>query len=262
MSRAKSFLAILFLAAVGTLLFLPRGENPIIEDTVAESVTVRGYTDGGEPLWTVHAEEGRFDATHQILDRVTVEFHGEDRTTMNVQGDRLERTDEISRLSGNVRIERSDDLHLNVDSLTWNESAERLESGPMELSTETLRVSAAEFGYDLSAETASFSGDVEAEVDFETDWVIQADHAEESKGIVEFRGGVIAESAENESFRCESLQIKTDQEIACLSGDVVGQWPSGELSAESVCLDKSGVQAKGHVVARLDLEELRTSDDT
>ena len=229
--------------------------------TIARSITLYGYDDGAL-LWEIRAQDGRIDGSNQTLSGVAIDFHGEDLPTLSIHGDRLERTEAVSRLSGNVRIERTDDLLLETEALTWNEADERLESGPIDLSTADLHVSAAGFGYDLQTETASFTGGVEAFASLEAEWTIRADCAEERDGVVVFRESVTAKSEDGESFRCERLDVDSETEIAHLSGDVIGDWPSGHLSAESVRLDGNGMRAAGRVTARLNLEELRRVDDT
>lgn len=229
--------------------------------TIARSITLYGYDDGAL-LWEIRAQDGRIDGSGQTLSGVAIDFHGKDLSTLSIHGDRLERTEAVSRLSGNVRIERTDDLLLETEALTWNEADERLKSGPIDLSTADLHVSAAGFGYDLQTETASFTGGVEAFASLEAEWTIRADRAEERDGVVVFRESVTAESEDGESFRCERLDVDSKTEIAHLSGDVIGDWPSGHLNAESVRLDGNGMRAAGRVTARLNLEELRRVDDT
>jgi len=231
MSRAKSLLALLLVAAAVALVFLPRGERPADNATTARSIALYGYGEDGAPLWEIRAEGGRIDESAQTLNGVTIDFYGEDDSTMSIRGDRLERSAAVSRLFGNVRIDW-DDLRMEVEALTWDEAVERLESGPIALETEDARVSAAGFGYDLETETASFTGGVEASVGTDPGWTIRSDRAEEQDGVVVFRDGVTAESED------------------------------GHLSAESVRLDDDGMRATGRVVAQLDLREMREPDDT
>jgi hypothetical protein len=262
MSRAKGLLALLFLGIVVALVFLPRGRNPVEDATIAESITLYGYAADGAPLWEIRAQDGWIDGPDQALNGISIDFYEEDLSTLRIRGDRLERSDAISRLSGDVRIERTGDLLLKADAVTWDEAGESLESGPIHLSTEDLSMSAAGFGYDLEIETASFTGGVEAFASLETEWTIRADRAEEHDGVVVFHDGVTAESEDGESFRCERLEVEPETRTVHLSGDVVGDWSSGHLSAESVRLDEEGMRAVGRVTAHLDLKELRGSDDT
>ena len=260
MSRTKGLLALLFLGIVVVLVFLPRGRSPADSATTAQSITLYGYSDGGAPLWEIHASDGRIDGPAQTLNEITIIFYEDNLSTLSIRGDRLERTDAVSRLTGDVRIERTDDLLLEVEALIWDETNDQLESGPVDLAAENLRMSAATFGYDLETETASFTGGVEAFASLETEWTIRADRAEEHDGVVVFRDGVTAESEDGESFRCEQLEVEA--ETVHLAGGVIGDWSSGHLSAESVRLDENGIRAAGHVAARLDLKELRKRDDT
>jgi len=232
MSRAKGFLAIVVLAVLVGLVFLPRGRNPASTETVARTIALCGYAEDGAPRWEIRAQEGRLDGSTQTLIGVAIDFHNEDGSTMSARGDRLERTDGVGRLSGDVRIEQSDDFHMEVETLTWNEAEEHLDSGPIDLSTEDLHLSAARFGYDLQAETASFAGGVEATARLETEWAIRAEQAEELDGVVTFLGGVTVDSEE------------------------------GRVSAESLRVDENGILAAGGVEARLDLGGSREPDDT
>jgi hypothetical protein len=262
MSRAKGFLALLFVGMVVALMFLPRGRTPSENVTVAESIRLYGYAADGAPLWEIRARDGRIDGPDQSLNGISIDFHGEDLAALRIHGDRLERSDAISRLSGDVRIERATDLLLETQTVVWDETEQLLESGSIDLFTEDLRMSAAEFGYDLESETASFAGGVEAVADLETEWTIRADRAEEHDGVVVFFDGVTAESKDGESFRCERLEVEPEVETVRLSGGVIGDWSSGHLTAESVQWDKEGTWATERVAARLDLQELRISDDT
>ncbi len=232
MSRAKGLLAILVVAILAGLVFLPRGRSPASDTTVARTIALYGYAEDGSPLWEIRAQEGRLDESTQTLTGVAIDFHNEDGSSMSVLGDRLERADGVGRLSGNVRIDQSEDFHMEVDALTWNEAEERLDSGPTDLSTEDLHLSAARFGYDLQSETAAFDGGVEATSRLETEWAIQAERAEERDGVVTFLGGVTVESEE------------------------------GHVHAESVRLDENGIMATGGVEARLELKGSREPDDT
>jgi hypothetical protein len=263
MSRAKGILALLIVGIVVALVFLPHRQGPADGVTIAQSIVLYGYDDDGAPLWEIRAQDGRIDGSEQTLNGVTVGFYHEDRPTLSIQGEQLMRTEAVSRLSGNVRIERPDDLLLETETVTWNEIGKRIEAGPIDLSTDDLRVTAAGFGYDLETETASFTGGVDAFASLETgEWTIRADRAEEHEGRVVFHDGVTAESEDGESFRCESMEVDSETKAVRLSGDVIGDWPSGHLSAESVRLDADGMRATGRVTARLDLQELRKADDT
>jgi lipopolysaccharide export system protein LptA len=223
MSRAKGLLAILVVAILVGLVFLPRGRNPASNETVARAIALYGYAEDGAPRWEIRAREGRLDGSTQALTDVAVDFHNDDGSTMSARGDRLDRTDGVGRLSGDVRIEQSGDFRMEVETLTWNEAEERLDAGPIGLSTDDLRLSAARFGYDLRAETASFEGGVEATARLETEWAIRAERAEERDGVVTFLGGVTVDAEE------------------------------GRVRAESVRLDEDGILAVGGVEARLDL---------
>ncbi len=234
MSRAKGFIALLFVAIAATLMlvFLPRGRSPSDDWTTARSVSLFGYTEDGSPQWEIHAADGQIDDSSQRLSGIAIDFFAEGQDPLGIRSDRLERTETISRLSGNVRIEQADDLLLTTEELTWDESGERLASGPVDLVAGDVRMSAAEFGYDLRDETASFTGGVEATADLEEEWSIRADRAEEHNGEVSFLGGVSAESS------------------------------AGCLSAETVRVAEDGIRAIGGVSARLDLGVLGEPDDT
>lgn len=262
MSRAKSLLALLVVAVGIALLFLPRGGGPADETTSATSITLYGYDDGAKPSWKIRAANARIDGPGQTLDGVSIEFYGDDPSSLGIRGDRLDRSEGVAHLSGHVRIERADDLFLETEALTWIEAEDRLETGPISLSADILRVTAARFGYDLDTGTASFTDDVEAVIDLETDWTIRAERAEERDGLATFHDGVTAESESGETFRCERLEVDSQSEVVRLFGDVTGDWPAGELTADSVRWDQSGTRASGRVAARLDLEEMRTPNGT
>lgn len=261
MSRATLLVALLLVALVVVLVFLPKGKDPGSEATIAETIAVYGYDDDGAPLWEIRARSGRITGSDQRLDDVAIDFFDAESSTLSLRGDHLERSESTSRLSGGVRIERDDDLLLTTEALTWDEADEQLESGPVELSTEDLRVSAAAFGYDLHSSTAQFTGGVEASVALDTSWTIVADRAEEHDGRVTFQQDVVAESEDDQSFAAERLEVDPEAETVRLSGGVVGEWASGRLSAETVELDSEGIRAAGGVTARLDLEEMRGSND-
>ncbi len=261
MPRAKSLLALLVVAIALVLVFLPRGGDTDDDATTAKTITLYGYSDG-TLLWEIRAAGGRVNGDDQTLSDVAIDFHGSDAATLRIRGDRLDRTEGTARLSGNLRIERTDDLLLETEAVTWIEADERLEAGPIALTTETLDVSAAGFEYDLASETATFTGGVEAIADLESTWTIRASDAEERDGVVSFRHGVTAESEGGESFRCERLEVDSNGEAARLVGEAEGEWSSGRLTAASIRMDEDGLHASGGVTARLDLEEMGAADDT
>ena len=61
-----------------------------------------------------------------------------------------------------------------------------------------------------------------------------------------------------ESFRCARLEVDSEAQSALLSGDVIGEWSSGQLTAGAVRVDDGGLWAKGDVTAEIKLE---TQDD-
>jgi len=259
MSRAKILLGLAVVAAVLSLVFLPRGGEPEDDATTARSITLYGYDDQ-DPLWEIRAEDGRIEEDGQTLRGIAIDFHRADGKRLRIRGDQLDRSEGSARLSGAVRIERTDDLQLETDALTWIEADERLESGPIVLSTETLRVTAAQFGYDLSDDVASFGGGVDAHADLDATWTIRADRAEERDGIITFDGDVTADSAEGESFRCRQLEVDPEAESVRLVGDAEGEYASARLYAALIRIDSDGLWASGRVSAQMDLEEMGASD--
>lgn len=243
------------------VLFLPRETREADHATAASRISLFGYTGDGTLLWQIQADSGRIEATDQTLENVCVDFYDADGPELSVRGDRLERASGVSRLTGAVRIERSGGSQMRLEALTWHEAAEQLAAGPVELSADRLTLSAAQFEYDLRTGSASFGGSVQVSVSWESTWIIRADRAEGHDDVTILRGGVVAESEEGESFRCESMEVDPASGTAFLSGGVVGEWPSGELLATSVRLDEEGIHAAGSVVGRVHLDLSEHPDD-
>lgn len=260
MSRTKILLVLVVIAAALVLIFLPRRDGPVDDATTAASISLYGYDDG-ELLWEIRAADGRIDGDNQALRDVEVAFHSAEGDPLRLRGERLDRSGEIARLTGGIRIERADELLLETEALNWFEAYDRLEAGPISLSTEILHIAADEFGYDLATGASTFAGSVEAHADVGSNWMILAERAGERDGIVSFSGSVKAESADDGTFRCERLEVDSEAERVRLLGDVDGEWTSAQLSAESVELDDKGLRAAGRVSARLDLEEMGESGD-
>ena len=261
MSRAKSLAALVLLGAVLAFVFFPRtrhSETPAV--TVTDAIQLFGYGDDGSLQWELRAATGSMDSSEQVLEDVSVRFFGQDQSALAIRGDRLVRSDGESRLSGDVRMERSEDVTLDVDTLTWDETSEQLASGAVAVESDDLSVSAGGFGYDLTTETASFVDGVEARVALETAWTVRSSRAEEHSGVMVFADGVEAESADGEHFECDSLAV--EERTATLRGDVTGTWTSGSVNAAVIELSDTGIRASGGVVARLDLQALEKTDES
>jgi lipopolysaccharide export system protein LptA len=262
MSRAKILLALVAVAAALVLIFLPHGgDEPADDATAATAISLYGYDDG-DLLWEIRAAHGRIDGDEQTLHGVEVAFHGDGDDPLQIRGEQLERSGDSARLSGDIRIERTDDLFLETEALTWIEADERLEAGPIVLLAEALTISAERFGYDLVTGSSSFTGHVEASADLGSDWTIRAERAEEQDGIVTFDGTVTAESGEEGAFRCDRLEVDSEAQQVRLLGDVDGEWASVRLNAGSIEMDDDGLRAADRVSARLDLQEMGGADDS
>ena len=260
MSRTKIILVLAVVAAALVLILLPRKHGPVEDATTVASISLYGYDDG-KLLWEIRAADGRIDDDDQTLRDVAIAFHGAEGDPLHLRGERLDRSGKMARLTGDIRIERTDELLLETEELTWIEADDRLEAGPISLSTEILRIAADGFEYDLTTGASTFTGGVEARADLESDWAIRAEHAGERDGIVSFDGSVTAESSDDGTFRCDRLEVDSEAERVHLLGNVDGGWTSAQLSAGSVELDDDGLRAAGGVSARLDLNEMGGSDD-
>ncbi len=264
MRRTGRFIVLVVIAAAGGValaVWWPSAGNRAVPDvTRADAMTVYGYANRDTPLWRMEAESGTIDERDQTLHDVTISFYEGDGTATRVRGDRLERTDAIGRLTGEVRMERPDGLLLTTASVTWDEADERLEAGPIVLTTSELRMSAVTFAYDLASDTASFGGGVEATADWETSWTLEASRAEEHDGVMTFYGAVTATSDADDAYVCDRLEVSTENETVLLTGNVSGEGRGGTLRAASLRWSEEGIVADGAVTARIDLEA-GASDD-
>jgi len=164
MSRAKRRLLVLVVligAAVAAILLVPRGTLPPGEPFAASGVVLHTYTEAGELAWEVSAASGEIVDEQGALADVRIRFLHTGEESLTATADRFVQGEEISTLSGNVRIER-EDLVLATDAMTWNEREERLSADDVELWSEGVAVTGSRFAYDLRDERATIEGGVEA----------------------------------------------------------------------------------------------------
>jgi lipopolysaccharide assembly outer membrane protein LptD (OstA) len=258
MPRARSILVVLLLVGIAVILFLPRRLGDTDVPFAAAGVTLRTYTESGEPAWEVHARDGEvIDESGTLLD-VEVRFLSSDETPLTAIADRLSQAERTSTLAGSVVIERGDGLRLETEEITWNEEEEKLRAGSIRLAIRDLYVEGESFAYDLRAERATITGGVVATIDRDAPLSVLGERAEEADDVLAVEGNVRVE-APDATYRCH--RIEADGETVRLLGEVEARFKEGELRADSAEIDPDGrVTATGGVSLRLDLVSEEASD--
>jgi len=221
MSRAKRIVPLIVVAAILAIVLLPRRPVGPDDPFVASGVVLRSYTDAGDLSWEVEAQSGEVVDEEAILTGVILRFLSSNEVAMTASADQFVQGEETSILSGNVRIEREDELRLRTEEMSWHEREEKLEAGPVELEARDLLVIGDRFEYDLETERATISGAVRAD-----------------------------DPSNEETYRCD--RIEADEDAVYLSGSVEAEFEDGGLTADRVRIDEDGLTAEGSVSLHFD----------
>ena len=194
----------------------------------ADGLRLLAYTEGGNVAWEIRAKQGDVHDAKSSLQDVEIDFRNAQEGALTAAAGRLVRSEGSARLSEGVVIEREDGLRLETDDLTWNESAELLDAGSIDLVTGSLSIHAGEFRYDLGRETTSLSGGVRFVDESDRGFVATAEHAEESGGRFVLEGNVEA-TLEEGTLRAQTLEI-TDGGLTAI-GEVRVRFDLSGMSA-------------------------------
>jgi hypothetical protein len=225
MSRASVLLLVLLVVGFAALVLVPHRATAPDVPFAASGVALQTYTEAGDPSWEISAREGEVDGEEAALRDVEVRFRSSDETSLVATADRLVRGENESVFSGHVRVDRSDELHLETEELVWNESLEFLKTSAIELSVRDVTLTGERFEYDLRLDRATIVGNVVATVSTD-ELQIRAERAEE-----------------------------IDDETIDLAGGVKATFPDGTLSAERARVTETGVVASGDVSLSLHLAD-------
>jgi len=251
MSRASAVLVVLLVAGLAAILFWPQRTGEGDAPFAAAGVTLRTYTESGDPSWEVRAREGVVVGEAGTLSDVEIVFLSGDEVTMTAIAEQLTQAERTSTLAGGVTVERSDGLHLEADELVLREDEETLYADAIALSVRDLHVEGEGFAYDLGSERATLSRNVVATLDRDPPVTVRGERAEESDDVLAVEGDVRVETSDGE-YRCD--RIEAEEESVRLLGDVAGTFAEGDLRADSVRIDEDGrLIAEGGVLLRLDL---------
>lgn len=255
MSKAKRLLPLLLVG--GLIGWLLVSDEPAREATPLEArgLSLQTYTASAEPSWELRATSGIAEGAQSDLSDVTIDFHSSPDGPLTAQAGRLSRSQQMAHLSEGVVVERADGFRLETETLRWNEGANSLESGPVDLTLGDLHATAEVFRYDLHASRAILEEDVMVELTSDRSFRATGERGEQADGLFALEGHVTIEGASGETYRCRRVDVEPSTENAKptirLSGDVEAMLPSGRLSADRLVLSARGVTAEGAVSLRL-----------
>ena len=251
-------LAILLAACAGItalLLITDPVNTESAQPVIATGISMYGYGHAGTLAWETSASSGTLTPSDGTMKDVDVRFFSGSETLLVASGSHLDQDDRVSRLHGDVVVERSDGLRLTTDALHWMTDSDRLEAGEVQIDWEEIALEAQSLSYDLSTETAFLSEGIDMTIDRESPWSIRAETAEVSEAGAGLEGDVEIVS-EGEAYRCERVETDAGGETVRLIGAVEAVLEEGSLTAESVTLGPEGLFAKENVMVRLSLSSL------
>ena len=260
MPRRKVVLivSILLAGCAGVTALLWITDTPSTETAppvTATGISMFGYNDAGTLAWETSASSGTLTPSDGALQDVDVRFFSGDETLLVASGDHLDQDDRVSRLHGDVVVERSDGLRLTTDALHWMTDSDRLEAGEVHIDWGEIALNAHTLSYDLSTETAFLREGIDMTIDRESVWSIRAETAEVSEAGAGLEGNVEIVS-EDEAYRCERVETDAAGETVQLIGTVEATLEQGTLTAGSVTLGPEGLFAKENVSVRFSLASL------
>ena len=253
MSKAKIFLFFAFLLITGLAILLvvisPR-ERISSRKTQAEKVSLNGYDERGDLIWSLEALEGEMKDETGTLTLVKVLFYEQGTTRLQATADTLTFAGNEATLDSEVEIS-SDDYRLHTERLTWFESKRMLTAGDVTIFFEKGKLKADAFQYNLNNEQAILEGKIIATFNHTSGLHVIGDRAELTDDRLILTGEVAIER-QDETYRCAILEYSLEEEKAGLAGGVEGSFRAGTIHADSVTLTTAGIAALGKVNLTLD----------
>lgn len=270
MSTAKKLLPVLVVGGLIAWLLVtnepPRTSAPF----EAEGLTLHAYSPTSESAWEIRAHGGAVDGDESTLSDVEIDFFNAEAGQLTARAGHLVRTEGAATLSQGVIVERADGLRLATEAMSWNERAETLETGPIELRIGDVEATAPHFTYDLATERAQLDGGIQVHLDGEPSLHASGERAEEADGLFALDGDVKIVEESGVSYRCDRVEVETsaatgdksEGKAIRMMGGVEATLSEGELRADQVDVRDAGITAVGNVSIRLDLSAEENDDGT
>lgn len=262
MSRAVVCVLVLIIIGGAVLLFR-RPASVQDNDLSAEQIVLTGYHEDGRPAWSIQAQTGSLNEDDGLLEVIELSFFEGSDADIVVRGDRLSRDSGGSTLSGSIRVEQSDTLLLETETIFWDEQNDVLESGPVSIEMELASIEAGAFHHDLAANLTTLTRDVEARLSqSDKQYVVHSDSAEAGSDQLTLLGNVSIQAENGDSYRCQRLESAASGSSIRLLGEVAGSWQKSAFSAGRAQLDAAGIQLTDNVTIDLELLMMDEPDDT
>ncbi len=238
---------------IGGAIWLLLRSSPPEELPVATTETtgllLHGYDDKGRPAWTVQAQAGSIAERIGTLADAVLLFFKDGAQTLRAHGDTLTYSGQEAVLAGDVEVASADGYLLAPDELVWNESTHGLVANRVSITSETIRVEAQGFQYDLANGQWSITEGFTATIGRDSPLEVTGRTAHEEAGVLSLSGELHL-TGEGEDYSCGEITYVPGSDEVHLSGGVEGTFSTATLSAREVTLTRAGSTAAGtvHVV--------------
>jgi len=264
MPRSKILLGLVLIVGVAALaaFLIIRPDTGLLDAPPprAESLTMHGYDDNGDLLWTANAASGELVDGEGAMHEIIMTFLPEQSGSLTATGERLTYGETGGRLSHGVRIDREDGLSLATEGLWWDDTRQTIECSPVIVQHEGSELEAGRLRYRMDEETGIFEEGVQLLRPEEPAVVAVSRSAR-----LQTDSFVLADSVEitidEESYTCDQLVVSLDLQRVELSGDVAAELAQGRVEADHIERTENGeLTARGGVRVTFDLAKGDVAD--
>ncbi|MCD6494638.1 hypothetical protein J7K60_01145 [Candidatus Bipolaricaulota bacterium] len=245
--RILFFLVLIGGGITAWLLLSPPAPQVVSDPSQASGISLFGYDEHGKVAWTVQAETGEVKKGEESrLSGVSLRFMSDGADELEATCDTLSYSGDEASLVGNVTLSDSEELSLVTQSADWNTTAKQISASDVTIGVQSGSVSAPVFCYQTEERRAVMSGGIRAELTGASLFTVEGDEAEAQADLIIIDGNVHV-YVDGDTYTADHLEYSTKGAIATLSGDVVGSFSHGQITARELVIGKNEVSASGGV---------------
>lgn len=197
--------------------------------------------------WALHAKEGQVKkGKASKLSDVSLRFTSGKKDKLAAACDTLSYSGDRATLAGNVTLSEEGGIRLVTQRADWDTSTREISASDVTIEVQSGSITAPEFYYQTDARRAVMSGGVRATLAGASPITVDGDEAEAHADSVKIDGNVRVH-VRDESYTAGHLEYSSTDDVATLSGGVIGTFAHGEITADKLVISDNEVSASGGV---------------
>ena len=213
----------------------------------ARGISLFGYDKQGRTTWAVHAEKGDTKkGEDSTLTDVSLSFLSDKKVEAKAKCDTLSYSGDKATLTGNVTLSEDGRISLVTQRADWNTTASEISASDVTIEVQSGSITAPQFRYQTDDRRAIMSGGVKASLTGELPLTVNGDKADAHADLITIKGNVRVH-VRDEIYTADNLEYSSTDDVATLSGGVVGTFSHGEITAAKLVIGKDETSASGSV---------------